>query len=173
RWSAAALAAQQQFIATLSRKGVQIKPDFRFTRTLNGFSASLDPRAIALLERTPGVKGVYPVRSAFPASVSVSVSSTLLRANPAAVYRPDVSLAGFAGRGVTIALLDTGVDLHKAYLHGHLLDGIDVVGTAADARPGAKPTDPSQLEQHGTEMAGLLVGAGGPGGLAGVASSAT
>ena len=66
-WSAAAYAAQQQFIVSLGRKGVQIKPEFRFTRTLNGFSALLDPRAIALLERTAGVKGVYPVRIAFPA----------------------------------------------------------------------------------------------------------
>jgi len=37
----------------------------------------------------------------------------------------------------------------------------------------AKPTDSSQLEKHGTEMAGLLVGAGGPAGLAGVAPAAT
>ena len=40
---------------------------------------------------------------------------------------------------------------------------------AASAQAQAKPTDPAQLEAHGTEMAGLLVGAGGPGGLAGVA----
>ena len=51
--------------------------------------------------------------------------------------------------------------------------GIDVVGTAPDARPKAKPTDPSALEAHGTEMAGLLVGAGGPAGLTGVAPAAT
>ena len=51
-------------------RGSSVKPEFRFTRTLNGFSAVLDPRAIALVERTPGVKGVYPVRVAFPASLS-------------------------------------------------------------------------------------------------------
>ena len=33
-------------------QGVSIRPEFRFTRdVLNGFSAALDPRAIALLER--------------------------------------------------------------------------------------------------------------------------
>jgi hypothetical protein len=172
RWSAAAVAAQQQFITDLARRGVRIRPEFRFTRTLNGFSALLDPGAIALLERTPGVRGVYPVRAAFPASVSSRVL-------PSAAFaaglgrRPDVRLLGIAGRGVTVALLDTGVDLHKPYLHGHVLDGFDVVGGGPDARARPKPTDPATLEQHGTEMAGLLVGSGGPAGLAGVAPSAT
>jgi hypothetical protein len=169
RWSAAAFAAQQQFVTDLAREGVQVKPEFRFTRTLNGFSAVLDPRAIALLERTPGVKGVYPVRVAFPASVS----SRVLRGGAFAAQRPDIRLAGITGRGVTIALLDTGVDLGKAYLHGRVLDGFDVVGDGSDAQTQAKPTDPAQLERHGTEMAGLLVGAGGPGGLAGTAPAAT
>ncbi|HEY8773660.1 MAG TPA: S8 family serine peptidase [Gaiellaceae bacterium] len=171
-WSAAAYAAQQQFIASLGRMGVPIKPEFRFTRTLNGFSALLDPRAIALVERTPGVKGVYPVRVAFPASVSSRVLGTTAFA-PGFGRRPDVRLAGSTGRGVTIALLDTGVDLRKPYLHGHVLDGFDILGGGPDAHAVAKPRDPTQLERHGTEMAGLLVGARGTAGLAGVAPAAT
>ena len=169
RWTSAAVAAQQQFISQLGREGVIVKPEFRFTRTFNGFSAVLDPRAIALLERTPGVKGVYPVRVAYPATVP----SQLVREAVALAPRPGVRLSGIAGRGVTIALLDTGVDLRLPFLHGHVLDGIDVVGSAASAQAQAKPTDPTELERHGTEMAGLLVGAGGPGGLAGVAPAAT
>ncbi len=38
--------------------------------------------------------------------------------------------------------------------------------------PRSDPGDPSQVERHGTEMAGLLVGAGGPSGLSGVATGA-
>jgi hypothetical protein len=169
RWTATALAVQQQFIADLALRGVRITPEFRFTRVLNGFSAVLDPRAIAVLERAPGVKGVYPVRVAYPASVS----SRLLARGADAHQQLGVRIGGATGRGVTIALLDTGVDLRKPYLHGHVLDGIDVVGDAANARARAKPTDPAQLERHGTEMAGLIVGAGGPGGLSGVAPAAT
>ncbi|HZT46317.1 MAG TPA: S8 family serine peptidase [Gaiellaceae bacterium] len=149
RWTAAALAAQGQFISNLGAQGVSIRPEFRFTRTLNGFSATLDARAIAALERLPGVKGVYPVRVAYPAATG----STDRGGSSAAVR-----LAGIAGRGVTIALLDTGVDLHKASFRGHVLGGIDVLGGALDARAKAKPTDPAQLEAHGTEMAGVLLG---------------
>jgi hypothetical protein len=169
RWSATALAAQQQFIASLARRGIAIKPEHRFTRTINGFSAVLDPRAIAVLERTRGVKGVYPMRTAYPASVS----SRALRSGAMTRQTLNVRLAGIAGRGVTIALLDTGVDLRKAYLHGHVLDGIDVVGKGPDADAVSDPADSTRIEQHGTEMAGLLVGAGGPGGVSGVAPGAT
>ena len=49
---------------------------FSYSRVLNGFSAPLDARAVAVLERRPEVAGVYPVRAAYPASVS----STLLGA---------------------------------------------------------------------------------------------
>jgi subtilisin family serine protease len=167
RWTAAAFAAQQQFIADLGRLGVRIRPDYRYTRTINGFSALLDARAIALLERTRGVKGVYPVRVAYPASVS----SRLLGKD--VDVQPPVALGGYTGRGVTVALLDTGVDLHKPYLHGHVLDGVDVIGDGATARARAHPDDTTQIERHGTETAGLLVGFGGPGGLRGIAPGAT
>jgi subtilisin family serine protease len=169
RWTAAAGAAQQQFISDLGRAGVAIRPQFRFTRTINAFSAVLDPRAIALIERTPGVKGVYPVRVAFPASLSPRA----LRLAAATAARPGVRLAGIGGRGVLIALLDTGVDAATPYLHGHALPGLDIIGTEPSAEAQAKPTDPAAVEEHGTEMAGLLVGSGGPAGVTGVAPAAT
>ena len=42
--------------------------------------------------------------------------------------------------------------------------GIDIVGGDADALAAPRPDEPADLERHGTEMAGLLVGSGGPGG---------
>src|ERR671935_380496 len=91
-----------------------------------------------------------------------------------AAERPGILLPGYDGRGVTIALLDTGVDRAHPYLRGRVADGINTLpdrdfGVLAGARPG----DPTRLERHGTELAGLLVGAGGPAGLAGVAPGAS
>ena len=45
-------------------------------------------------------------------------------------HRPDVGVPGFDGHGVTIALLDTGVDASHPYLHGRVLPGIDMSNAA-------------------------------------------
>jgi hypothetical protein len=171
RWTSAAYAAQQQLITALSVQGIGIKPEYSFARVLNGFSAALDPGAIALLERSDAVAGVYPVRAAFPASVSSSVLESPSY-GPASGHRPNVQLPGYDGRGVTVALLDTGVDRAQPYLRGRVLPGIDVVGGDENADAVADPGDPGRHETHGTELAGLLVGGGGPGGLSGVATGA-
>lgn len=171
-WTAQALAAQQQVLTKLAALGVPVSPDFSYARVVDGFSAALDPRAIALLRGMNEVAGIFPVRAAFPASVSETVLSS--RAFGAASgHRAVADLPGFDGHGVTIALLDTGVDLSHPYLHGKVLPGIDLVDRGIDASARANPQDPSQVERHGTELAGLLVGADGPGGLHGVAPGAT
>ena len=75
---------------------------------------------------------------------------------------------GLDGTGVTIALLDTGVDLTHPYLGGRVEPGIDVVGGTGDGRrPARTRSTGRQVERHGTELAGVLVGSGGPGGLHG------
>jgi subtilisin family serine protease len=172
RWTAGAFAAQKQLITNLAVQGVAIRPEYTFARVLNGFSAALGPAAIAVLERTPTVAGVYPVRAAFPAAVSHTVLASPAFAADSG-RRAGVALPGADGAGVTIALIDTGVDRSQPYLHGRVAGGFDVVDGAGPADAGKNPDDPAQQETHGTELAGLLVGRGGPGGLAGVAPGAT
>jgi subtilisin family serine protease len=170
-WSTAVVASQRLLIARLAVQGIAIKPEYTYTRTLNGFSAAVDPAAIPLLERDADVAGVYPVRPAYPASIS---SEVLARPDfaPEQGHRADIGLSGIDGRGVTIALLDTGVDKATPYLRGRISPGIDIVGGSPGAFAARKPDEPSQRERHGTQMAGLLVGAGGPSGLSGVATGA-
>jgi subtilisin family serine protease len=173
QWTAAAVAAQKQVLATLAQHGIQVRVDQTFSRVINGFSAALDAEAVALLEREPEVAGAYPVRVAYPAAVS---SERLAKDELArgAAHRPEISLPGFDGRGVTVALLDTGVDSTQPFLRGRVAEGINVLADN-DFTAGAatKPDDATRLERHGTEMAGLLVGDGGPHGLTGVAPGAT
>jgi subtilisin family serine protease len=173
QWTAAAVAAQKQVLATLASHGVQARVDYTFSRVINGFSAALDSEAVALLERQPEVAGVYPVRVAYPATVSSELLARQELARGAA-QRATIMLPGFDGRGVTIALLDTGVDSNQPYLRGRIEDGINLLAdNDFTATAATKPDDATRLERHGTEMAGLLVGAGGPAGLDGVATGAT
>jgi subtilisin family serine protease len=164
RWTETALASQKLLVARLRVEGVVVQPEFSYTRTINGFSAAFDARGIALLERAPEVAGVFPVRAAYPATIDLGTQFG---------EQPQIALSDRDGRGVSIALLDTGVDRAHPFLRGRVTTGIDVVGGEPDASAAPQPDAPAELEAHGTELAGLLVGSGGPGALAGVAPGAT
>jgi subtilisin family serine protease len=165
-WTRAAVASQKLLISRLGVQGVVVQPEYSYTRVVNGFSAAFDANGVAVLERAPEVAGVFPVRAAYPASRSAALV-------PGLAYRPGIGLSDRDGRGIRIALLDTGVDRAQPFLRGRVAGGIDIVGGDADVSAAPKPDDSSQLERHGTEMAGLLVGSGGPDALAGVAPGAT
>jgi subtilisin family serine protease len=172
RWEDAAQASQQQLIAQLGAAGLRLRPEFSYTRVLSGFSAPLDARAIALLQRFPEVEGVYPVRIAYPAAVSSALVARHQLPDGAG-YRAQLELPGASGRGVTIALIDTGIQLSHDYLTGAVQEGVDLLERDDFAAAKMKPDDQSERERHATELGGLIVGSGGPGDLHGVAENAT
>ena len=136
-WTRIALAAQRQLLAELSTRGIRPRIQFSYSRVLNGFSAPLDARAVALLERRPEVAGVYPVRAGLPGLGLLELLGAKGVARGASSL-PALRLPGYDGRGVTIALLDTGVDRAHPYLRGRILPGIDLVGGDADTQRGAR-----------------------------------
>jgi len=150
QWVAEIEAEQDAFLASLRERGLAIEREQIFTKTLNGFSAILDARAIAELDRNPSVIGVYPVRAVYPAEAEA------LRA-PAVGAQAGVSLPGFDGQGTKVALLDTGVDVEQAALANRLRRGFDVVGGDRKPLPEADPSGEGRIEAHGTRMAGLVV----------------
>ncbi len=171
QWTASALAAQKQIAARLSREGIQLVPDFIYTRTFNGFAAPIDGRALALLERDSDVFGVYPVRAAYPAALSAAE----LRSpafGPGGGRRGEVGIPRFDGSGITVALLDTGVDVTHPFIRDRLLDGFDMLDPERRGIARADPDEPTRLERHGTQLAGLIAGRAGPGGIRGVVPSA-
>ncbi len=146
---------QRRLVAALRRQGVAIRRDRVYTLVLNGFSTVVDARALAALERTPGVAGVYPVRAVYPAALTA-------RAAAFRATSPPLALPGSTGAGVTVALLDSGVDRQHPSLTGRVLFGVDLLGRDASAEPGKRPGS-GELETHGTRMAALVVGRSGQG----------
>lgn len=134
-WTKVELSAQRLLLARLAVEGILVHADERFARVLDGFSAVIPPNVVPIVERDVNVAGVYPVRIAYPAAIAAGGSGAAPIADPLAAAHVD-------GRGVTIALLDTGVDSHTPMLQGRLLPQIDVAGGGGD--------------EHGTAMAAVV-----------------
>ena len=165
-WSGAAVAQQEQFLARLSAVGARIAPEYRYTKVVNGFSARLDPTSLSLLDDDREVTGIFPVRIAYPAQAAEGGGVL-----PAAVA--DLEVAGLDGSGVTVALLDTGVDPSHPYLRGRVLSGVDVLNPGSGGIAQPHPTIPGRPERHATELAGIIAGTEGPDGLHGIAPGAS
>src|SRR5438874_3049381 len=149
RWTNVAMSAQRLLLARLALHGVVVHPIYTFARVLDGFSAAIPPSALPVLQRDPDVAGIYPVRVAYPAAVG--------RSEPGALPSAGLTLSGLDGRGVEVALVDTGVDPTAEPLRSHVMSGIDLVGDDLHALAAAAPGAPSRREGHGTEMAGLVL----------------
>lgn len=144
-------ALQRRLVASLRERGVRLRRAHVYTRVLNGFSATVDARALAALEQAPGVAGVYPVRAIYPAELRSSGTG------PADVAPPALSLPGSTGRGVTVALLDSGVDRDHPALRGRVAFGVDLVDGDSSPVPG-RLRGSGEIESHGTRVAGLVAG---------------
>ena len=81
---------------------------------------------------------------------------------------PSLWAGGADGRGITVAVLDSGVQADIPELRGKVLPGADFIGNGSDGR-----TDYDSDEfSHGTAMASLIVAAKGFSGIEGLAPAA-
>jgi len=149
----------------------------------------LDPRLAPEAARLPGVRAVRPDRPLAPDSVdgdqsgpnpNAPVSEALIRMNVDQVWAQ-----GYTGKGVVLALIDTGVDWTHPDLADHIWvnpgeidgDGTDNDGNGYvdDVRGWdflENDPDPQDDTGHGTRMAGLAVGDGTSGQQTGAAPDA-
>ena len=150
-------AAQQRYVRSLEResaslrsalgaRGVRLSGVVTYTRTFNGFAATVRTRDLADLPSL-GVRA-QPVRRFYPAG-----------SEPARVPGLRAPRAAAPLGGASVAVLDSGVDARHPLLAGRLDPGYDAVDGDDDPAPGRDPRD-GRRETGGTALAGILVAAG-------------
>ena len=153
QWTAGALAAQKQVAARLSREGIQLVPDFVYTRTFNGFAAPIDGAGARAARARRGRARRLPGAGRLSGR-PLGGGAAQRGVRPGAGRRADVGIPRFDGAGITVALLDTGVDVTHPFIRDRLLDGIDMLDPERRAVARAHPDEPTRVEQHGTAAGG-------------------
>ncbi|HEY8793227.1 MAG TPA: S8 family serine peptidase, partial [Gaiellaceae bacterium] len=193
--SKAALKAERDaFKANAAADGVKLTERYAYDSLWNGVSVSIAPSQVATLRSVQGVKAVYPVETlSLPDLVSENGGgSDIDLKNAVGLTGADIAQneLGLDGSGVTIAIMDSGLDYTLPEFGGcfgpgcKVRGGFDLVGNAYNATPGPAfdpvpqpdadplPCDPNVADRaevlgagtsdaaHGTHVAGIAAADG-------------
>jgi serine protease AprX len=147
---------------TVVRLGGRVE---RQLKIINGFSAKLPAFAVARLRRAPGVLSVT-ANTTMRANGALPGTTYEMTTNAASMYtniqRIDADehwKAGYTGKGVDVAIIDTGVSKVQGLGYdGKVIDGPDLSFDSQD--PARRYTDNFG---HGTHLAGIIAGNDLPG----------
>ncbi|GIP21603.1 S8 family serine peptidase [Paenibacillus sp. J22TS3] len=140
-----------------------------YSKAFNGYSVQLPGNQVDSLLKLPGVKAVYPNLEyhALPDESTGEVGPLLDNSVPH-TGAPVWWDAGYKGKGVKVAVIDTGIDYNHPSIKGAYKGGYDFVDNDKDPfetkpDPTKPPRDGKPYEtQHGTHVAGTIVGRGNP-----------
>jgi len=109
-----------------------------------------------------GVVFIDPIGSVLLFS---DIANPTIRAKGSRMFSPETAWdLGYTGRGVSISIVDTGIDDEHPSLTGKFLGGADM--TKPDNLPFLYPQDgtynPDDIQGHGSTCAGIAVGTGSP-----------
>src|SRR6266581_8444365 len=138
-------AEHDAFKANAAADGVKLTERYSYDSLWNGVSVSVAPSQVAALESIPGVRAVYPVHTvSLPDWRSESGGAAVDMRNAVGLTGADQAQTelGLDGSGVTIAIMDSGLDYTLPEFGGcfgptcKIRGGFDLVGDAYNATPG-------------------------------------
>lgn len=146
----------------------------------NSIAATVPVSLIPALSQQPSlaeikfdrkVEGPAPRQAPTSDAVLDAVNAALLATpgwNGSSIRANELWALGYAGQGVTVAIMDTGVDILHADLQAAYRGG-----TNSWFDPNGEHTTPYDKSGHGTQVTGLVLGADASGQTIGVAPGAT
>ena len=173
--NAAALTAQRQKLyADAKKSSIKLTPRFEFQKLWNGVSVDVAPGQLEGVLALPNVTAVYPVGTvSIPETQTASIPelATALKMTGADIAQNEL---GLTGKGVKVAIMDTGTDYQHPDLGGcfgagcRVAKGWDFVGDSYNADPSSPAyqpipnpdPNPDDCNGHGTHVSGI-VGANG------------
>jgi subtilisin family serine protease len=99
-------ATQAQFSSVLAATGIHTAPLFNVTRVLNGVAVRMAPADMAAVRKLPGVARV----EFLPKHTPTNGSSVPFIGTPQFWEGTPIGVAGMKGEGITIGIIDTGID---------------------------------------------------------------
>ncbi|MGH6881041.1 MAG: S8 family serine peptidase, partial [Hypericibacter sp.] len=134
---------------------------------INGVAARVPANAVDDLAALPGVKSVRLDGSMNAPTLEPGTAVTP-EWNIDAIQAPELWKLGYLGQGIVVASLDTGVDVEHPDLTAKWRGGANSWFDPYDAT-----TSPFDVDGHGTQVMGLIVGGDAGGTAIGVAPAAT
>ncbi|GHH73542.1 S8 family serine peptidase [Promicromonospora soli] len=180
-------AERRDFRAAANDAGVDYSVRRTFHTLFNGYSINMDSAQLGRLQRTEGVKAIYPMTQIeIPETPAGGPGNKPDLATALGMTGADIAQneLGLTGEGVKVAVMDTGVDIDHPDLGGpgfpnsRVVAGYDLVGddyNAASSDPDRRVPHPDAVpddcQGHGTHVAGIVGanGEGRDGGITGVA----
>ncbi len=135
--------------------GIDLKVDAHYTHTFFGFSAGVPFSQLSKLEKLPGVKRVFPDLPVELPDINLTVPQT---GAPSMWEMP----GGFTGEGITVAVIDTGIDYTHPFMWFWPEDEEEipkVIGGYNFTDEGG-PEDFKDGHYHGTHVAGTIAADG-------------
>jgi minor extracellular serine protease Vpr len=177
-------AKQNKLFADAKAAGIALKQRYAFQKLWNGVSVEVATGQLDGVLALPNVAAIYPVGTvSIPETSPASIPDlvTALKMTGADLAQTEL---GYTGKGVKVAVMDTGTDYNHPDLGGcfgagcRVAKGWDFVGdsyNADPANPAFQPVpnpdaDPDDCNGHGTHVSGIV---GANGAVTGVAPDVT
>lgn len=154
-------AEQGAFAKALTNEKIGFKEVGRYNKVFNGLALQVKSSEVAKIAELPGVKQVRISGRIERPMPELGTSTGLIGAPE--VWRGDGEIEGADGTGITVAVIDTGIDYTHPDLGGCLGNGCRVIGgydfVGEDFNGDNTPipdADPMDHAGHGTHVAGII-----------------